>query len=96
MHDWTLVAVNLNWNEARLEMSVVDRLSVERCLLFEGVRGVAVERQLPWGPSNSINEVSLLKECEQGVFTVRFEMQSGDEITVTAGSCKLDQVQFFF
>lgn len=96
MHDWTLLSAHLDWDRATLEMKVLDNSSAERSLLFEMIREFSVERAQPWGPSESINEVSLLHVFEEGSFTVRIEMQSGDGIHVTAGSCKLDKVPFQF
>jgi hypothetical protein len=77
LHDATLVAVEMVWNEARCR--VVMLMSSGRHVLdFNGVTMLRMSRELPWGPSVSINDATV----RGGIVTIG--MQSGDFITIAA------------
>jgi hypothetical protein len=90
MHDWTLLSVAVDWAEATVELTALDEASEKRCIKFDAVREVVLDRTAPWGASNSINEVSLTDGAQEAGLRVRFEMQSGGGIIISAASCQLD------
>jgi hypothetical protein len=83
LHDATLVRLTCEWGEgvctAMLRLWEENtKESPPYLLRWEGVTDVAMPRLQPWGPSVSVNTVTLEGKVYQ------LEMQSGDLIKVTA------------
>ncbi len=95
LHDSTLLGLTLYWSEGEVVlffqtgMTGLERLS----LRARGLHKLCCPRQLPWGPSISVNNI---RETEsQSIPSLReltMEMQSGDEIVVVAESFQLESV----
>lgn len=90
MHDWTLVAIHCDWIGKHAEMRFLDSSSGTRVLVFEGVSTLPLDRSEHWGPSNSVNKVTLNSNADGGGIILGLEMQSGGDIIVSAESCTLD------
>ena len=83
LHDALLESVEMRWAESTCVMKLkafVSRTEHAKPhqLVFEGVTGLSIPKQAPWGSSNAINTAG----GSPGRF--RIEMQSGDLIEVTA------------
>ncbi len=76
LHDKTFLGIDFDWKKATIEIKLLN-ISI---LLFE-VSGFQVERQLPWGFSNSINSAKISRVSENQI--LELEMQSGDKIIIT-------------
>jgi hypothetical protein len=84
MHDWTLVAISMNWELGRVTIELRDLTSSTRFLVAEGVRDLRVPRANDWGPSVSVNTVSSIDPTLTGMQRLKLEMQSGDIIEIVA------------
>ena len=81
LHDATLESVTMNWNEAEMSAVVVLLGGIGAKLTFHEVTSAVLPRELPWGPSSSINAA---RELQEGVYEI--EMQSGDRLRIAASS----------
>lgn len=90
MHDWTLVSIYFDWIAKCAEMRFLDSSSSPRVLQFVGVSTLTLDRSEHWGPSNSVNELTLNSNKNGGGIILGLEMQSGGDIIVSADSCTLD------
>ena len=83
LHDATLVTVTMNWEKAEVSVAVVPLggAGAGAMLTVYEVTAAALPRELPWGPSASINEVSTLPDGKYEI-----EMQSGDKLLFSARS----------
>ncbi len=91
LHDALLNSIEINWParcvEIRLSAFVVKgNDSVPHLLKFEEVTNTHAPHESPWGESLFINEVSVLDG------TVTIEMQTGDKLTISAGSYSFEPV----
>lgn len=77
-HDATFVGINLLWLEGIAVMTL--RLREEITINFSGLKRLNWERTFPWGPSESINTVTIEEGNPNWVF--KFEIQSGDVLTI--------------
>jgi hypothetical protein len=81
LHDASLESVNMNWQKAEVSATVVLLGGVGAMLTFHEVTAAVLPRELPWGPSTSINEARTLPDGKYEI-----EMQSGDTLRISAGS----------
>ena len=81
-HDSSLlrVDVNISLNSAELEIRTHSHVMVLRA---EQITALTLGRAMPWGPSQSINRVSVT-ELDKESSELMVELQSGDELHVTA------------
>ena len=80
-HDATLLGLDLSWDTgtAVVRLRVVGQHDVVR-VVAEGVTDVHLPRLQPWGPSVSVNSLSITAT------DVAIEMQSGDTIKISAAA----------
>jgi hypothetical protein len=83
MHDWTLTTIRFDWRSARVTLDLEAPTSNAAELVAEGVHSLRVPRENEWGPSVSVNEVSV-ESLSTGLRSLRVEMQSGDVIEIVA------------
>ena len=83
LHDATLRSVLLNWKEGRCSFNLSTAEAPECSLEFSGVSQLAIPRELPWGPSVSVNGFTCL-----GTGVYELELQSGDVLSIEAQACK--------
>jgi hypothetical protein len=85
LHDAIVEEIVIDWSSGTLRMPgyvFVDgiRSDARRCTLeWSGLTCVRIDREMPWGPSNSINSAKFEPPNHYAV-----EMQSGDVIAITA------------
>lgn len=84
LHDATLLAVSMDWATSETKLLVLLSGGIPATLAFQGVTSLLVPKAQPWGPSNSVNEAKSLSVGEYAV-----EMQSGDELRISATSWSL-------
>lgn len=88
MHDWTLTTILYEWESAKATLSFRGPRRQSAVIVAGDVSDLEIPHANQWGPSVSVNEV-------HGPATVgkrrrlEIEMQSGDVITITAGSFSL-------
>jgi hypothetical protein len=89
LHDAMLESLDLDWNSALLQLSLrTGILGFEEILIqASGTTDLSCPRQMPWGPSNSVNSASL-ETLPTGI-KLTIEMQSGDLIEVSCESVEL-------
>ena len=80
LHDATLVGIDFAWQSGECTVSIRGH-SARWALTFAAVSNLALPRELPWGPSQSINA---MVETSKGRFEI--EMQSGDVLRIDADS----------
>jgi hypothetical protein len=89
LHDAILHTLSIEWKARRCvaELEVfVDpgKDAIPRLLIWHGVTALLAPHQDPWGPSVSVNSAFF-----EPPNTYVLEMQSGDEIRITAKRCEL-------
>lgn len=86
LHDATLVAMELRWSsgDGILRIRTGDPTRPLRVVVASGVRRLGWDRHMPWGFSDSINEVRGPVTAADGTSVLEIEMQSGDVIRVEA------------
>lgn len=89
MHDWSLVALLLEWAEGKITIILKNSASVEVRLLASGLADLKVPKREKWGESVSINEVDGPILLENGNSYLSIEIQSGDKIELEAESISL-------
>jgi hypothetical protein len=85
MHDWILRTILCEWEERRVTLSVYTFQKDAR-LVAEQVADLKIPLRREWGPSVHINEVRGPLPAEEGRQRLEIEMQTGDLITILAGS----------
>jgi len=84
LHDATLTEVHLDWEKGELHLQVEPSQIYTTTplirLVVTDLKNFVYPRKLPWGPSVSINTVSV--KNDQGDTTLFIEMQSGDVIEI--------------
>lgn len=83
-HDWTFVALKVDWRLGESAFEMRDASSHSRTLMARGLVSVKLPREHPWGPSVSINRMTQSQDERGSVLCI--EMQSGDVIECVAGS----------
>jgi len=88
LHDATLESIEIDWRSgtATIRLSLVGDPPPTLALVLSGLRQVHVPRDEPWGPSVSVNAADYVDGSDAGDLSLRLEMQSGDQITLRAGS----------
>ncbi|MBT2559243.1 hypothetical protein J7E24_15750 [Hymenobacter sp. ISL-91] len=77
LHDATLVSLELAWGDGEVIFYLRTGNNPDFRLTVREVTAVTATRNFEWGPSGSVNTVTV---SEQAVIV---EMQSGDTITIT-------------
>ena len=92
LHDAVLSEITLDWPTGVVRIRAIAFLSglnapAQKCtLIWRGLTQLTANRQLPWGPSNSINSAGFTAPSLYAI-----EMQSGDELHIHALSFELDR-----
>ena len=83
LHDATLEALTLLWEQGIVRLQLSTGVGGTGIVILEAtdVRGLVCPRLFPWGPSDSVNEVSVTSET--GKVCLKVEMQSGDLLEIT-------------
>ena len=92
LHDATLQMIQLRWSDGTVRIEVIyfkDSTRRNGAIMGTDVSGLDCQRAFPWGKSKSINEACTNEQ--DGKTVLRIEMQSGDEITVTARKFSLEE-----
>lgn len=89
MHDWTLLALMVDWLDGTIKISFRNSQSQEVFLMANGFSELRVPRREEWGKSVAINEVDGPKTLQNGSMYFSIEMQSGDKIEMEARSISL-------
>lgn len=89
LHDATLLGIRYEWAQARVTFSLQTEPDVRRDLIVTGVTVLHLTRLEPWGPSESVNQVSWSRREADTLPVLSVEMQSGDLIEVRASAFTL-------
>lgn len=92
MRDWTLLSIHLDWAAAEATLLLLDRTSAQRRLVARGLTFFHLEREEPWGPSNSIDEMTQMAGASGQPLALSMKMPSGDWIRLGAASIHIEQV----
>lgn len=84
LHDATLIAVRFNWEDGTCVAHLAHGTLGSCVLTFSAVSHLTLPRKQSWGPSISINSLSV-----PGSGQYEIEMQSGDLIKIEATGVKL-------
>jgi hypothetical protein len=84
MHDWILISISFDWKHGKLTMEFSGNKPTSSFFYAENVSDLQVPRNQEWGPSIYVNGMKGPEELGNGLKKVRFEIQSGDVIEVTA------------
>ena len=84
LHDATLETVTLTWENAEVSLDLALSGGVGASLTFHKVTSAVLPRELPWGPSASVNNA---KTIPGGKYEI--EMQSGHTLRFSEGSWSL-------
>jgi hypothetical protein len=92
LHDATLETFALHWAEGVVQIRLSTGMNGTGVVILEasGVLRAVCPRALPWGLSDSVNEVKL-EQAEEGRF-LSIEMQSGDVLEVYCEEASIKQV----
>lgn len=91
MHDWTLLSIHLDWAAAEATLLLFDPTSAQRRVVARGLSAFHLEREEPWGPSNSIDEMTEVVGESGQPLVLSMQMQSGDWIRLSAASIHIEQ-----
>ncbi len=83
MHDWTLHSISMDWESGSAICSLAGPKGTAS-IVAKDVAELRVPRNLPWGRSVSVNQVTGPTRRDDGLFLLSIEMQSGDTIEVAA------------
>lgn len=89
MHDWTFVALMVDWLKGVVTFTFKNSSSTEVFLVAEGLADLKVPKREDWGESVSVNEVEGPIVLENGNSYLAIEIQSGDKIELEARSISL-------
>jgi len=92
MHDWTLLSVEFEWNEARITLNFRNPYSETVSVVAEGVTSLNMPKKDEWGRSVSVNRINGPTILTGGISQFAVEMQSGDVIEVLARSFCLPKI----
>lgn len=89
LHDATMRRLSVDWAAAELtiELVAVGSPPAAAKVVLGGLTELLCPRREPWGPSVSVNQLTVT-DTSGGVRLV-IEMQSGDLIEATAGTCSI-------
>ena len=79
LHDATLLGLDIDWPAGTAILSIGTMTETRRITVRE-VKSVQISREMPWGPSNSINNARIIEQENDVLLEVA--MQSGDMIAV--------------
>ena len=86
MHDWVLRSITFDWKLGKVSIEF-DTYAMKSTVVFfyaEDVSDLHVPRGQEWGPSVSVNEVIGPEKLADGKQRIRFEIQTGDIVEITA------------
>jgi hypothetical protein len=91
LHDATLETFVLHWEEGIVRIRLSTGMNGTNVVILEasGVLRAVCPRALPWGPSDSVNEVKL-ERVENGRL-LSIEMQSGDVLEINCVEASIKQ-----
>ena len=89
LHDATLIDVILNWESGDVVISLKPSDEILNMFILRVLECsmVNITRDLPWGKSVSVNEVTINEDIENVYCSI--EMQSGDKIEVVGQKIQL-------
>ena len=93
MHDWVSMSIAVDWGLGQAVILVKGPSSTAQEIHADEILEIVINRLEPWGPSESINEVSGPAVAGDGSQTLEIEMQSGDVLTLRARSIRLWQTE---
>ena len=82
MHDWTLVSLNIDWEESTLVIKFLNNNSLPVDIIFNKIKFVNIPKWDEWGESVSVNKFNLKNDATYK--NIEIEMQSGDIINIIA------------
>lgn len=82
-HDATLETCTVHWEEGKISVRLGTGMDGARSVILtaEGMTDFACPHRLPWGPSDSVNEVRVTATAEGRCLEI--EMQSGDVLRLS-------------
>lgn len=84
MHDWSLISVNLDWVLSRLILNLRNPKLEDVILIANGFVNFKITKYDEWGESISINNILDFSKLENGNFSLKIEIQSGDQLEIEA------------
>jgi hypothetical protein len=83
LHDATLETLTFHWEEGIIRIRLSTGIHGTGVVTLEaiGVVRAVCPRALPWGPSDSVNEVKMQEVSDARLLSV--EMQSGDVLEIS-------------
>jgi hypothetical protein len=84
MHDWTLVAIDIDWSTGRMQLDLHPRPGERAHVIARDFRRIEVPRRQEWGASVSILSHDGPHEYETDLRRLAILMQSGDSIEIIA------------
>jgi hypothetical protein len=93
LHDATLESLTLHWVEGAVRIRLSTGINGTGVVTLEafGVRRALCPRALPWGPSDSVNEVKLEQVSDGRLLSI--EMQSGDLLEICCKEVSVAQAE---
>ena len=88
MHDWTLLSVIFEWEDAHVVVRFRSEMGEEKLVAVSTV-DLHVPQVSEWGSSVSVNSVMGPVATEGGHQSIEIEMQSGDVIRIVASSFEM-------
>lgn len=85
LHDATLIAVRVNWENALVTFELEPLPGAHVELTAREIRELNLTHREEWGPSVSVNSVEA-RTADGGETVLEIQMQSGDDIIVVCGS----------
>ena len=86
MHDWSFVALLVEWAKGKVTITLKDSNSADVFIVADGLADLKVPKREEWGASISINEVDGPTALSNGNSYIGIEIQSGDKIEIEAES----------
>jgi hypothetical protein len=83
MHDWLLLGLAVDWTAGTARLDLRSSTGA-KAITAIGLKRAVLPRELPWGPSSSVNGCRGPLPGEDGSTRLVIEMQSGDEIELVA------------
>ncbi|ABC30569.1 conserved hypothetical protein [Hahella chejuensis KCTC 2396] len=84
MHDWTLVALAVDWQKGAATITLKNSRSEDVFIVADGLANLVVPRREAWGGSVSVNAVEGPRLLTSGDYYLALDMQSGDKIELEA------------
>ncbi|MBU6953631.1 hypothetical protein [Hahella sp. HN01] len=89
MHDWTLVALAVDWEKGVVTITLKNSRSEDVFIVADGLVSLIVPRREAWGGSVSVNAMEGPRLLTNGDYYLALEMQSGDRIELEARTITL-------